>query len=57
MNMMGQAGGAISPIVFGALTQKGFPVLPFFITSAVLIAAALMWAFLINLERAVTGEC
>ena len=54
MNMMGQAGGAISPIVFGALTQRGFWVAPFFITSAVLITAALMWAFLINPERAVT---
>lgn len=53
MNMMGNAGGAVSPVVFGALTQKGFLVAPFVITSAVLVIAALMWAFLINPERSV----
>jgi D-galactonate transporter len=53
VNMVGQAGGSISPIVFGALAQNGYWVAPFYITAAVLVAAAAMWAFLINPERSV----
>jgi MFS family permease len=53
MNMVGQGGGSLSPIVFGALTQRGHWIAPFYITSGVLLAAALMWAFLINPERSV----
>jgi len=51
--MVGQGGGSLSPIVFGALTQRGHWIAPFYITSGVLLAAALMWAFLINPERSV----
>ena len=53
MNMVGQGGGSISPIVFGTLAQRGFWMAPFYITSGVLLAAALIWAFLINPERSV----
>lgn len=53
MNMVGQGGGSISPIIFGALAQRGYWMAPFYITSGVLLAAALMWAFLINPERSV----
>ncbi|MGA2990998.1 MAG: MFS transporter, partial [Candidatus Korobacteraceae bacterium] len=56
MNMVGQGGGSLSPIVFGALAQRGFWIAPFFITSGVLLAAALMWAFLINPERSVVDR-
>ena len=53
MNMVGQGGGSLSPIIFGALAQNGYWVAPFFITSGVLVAAAAIWAFLINPERSV----
>jgi sugar phosphate permease len=53
MNMVGQFGGSISAIVFGMLTQRGNWVLPFYITTGVLLVASLMWIFLINPERTV----
>ena len=53
MNGVGQAGGSISPIVFGALSQAGYWVAPFYLTSGILVIAALMWAFVIDPESTV----
>lgn len=53
MNMVGQGGGSLSPIVFGALAQNGYWIAPFYITSGVLVAAAVIWGFLIDPERSV----
>ena len=53
MNGIGQGGGSISPIVFGALSQAGYWMAPFYLTSAILVIAALMWAFVIDPESTV----
>jgi hypothetical protein len=43
----------VSPIVFGALVQRGFWIAPFFVSAGVLLTGALIWAFLIDPERSV----
>jgi hypothetical protein len=43
----------LSPIVFGALVQRGLWVTPFFISAGVLLMGGLIWAFLINPEKSV----
>ncbi len=53
MNMIAQAVGATSMIVFGALVQRGYWLAPFLIIAAILTGAALLWAFAINPERSV----
>jgi MFS family permease len=53
MNMMGNGIGAISPIVFGVLAQRGMWVAPFVVAAAVLVAGALMWGLLVNPEKSV----
>jgi sugar phosphate permease len=53
MNMAGSLAASLSPIVFGALVQRGLWVTPFFISAAVLLAGALIWGFLIDPERSV----
>jgi sugar phosphate permease len=53
MNMAGSLAASLSPIIFGALVQRGFWITPFFITAGVLLAGALIWAFLIDPERSV----
>jgi sugar phosphate permease len=53
MNMIAQLVGSLSAIIFGVLVQRGFWVAPFYLTSAVTIASALLWAFAINPERSV----
>ena len=53
MNMIAQLVGSLSAIIFGILVQKGYWVAPFYLTSAVTITAALLWAFAINPERSV----
>lgn len=44
-------------IIFGALVQRGLWITPFVITAGVLLAGALIWAFLIDPERSVVGAC
>ncbi len=56
MNMAGNIGGAISPLVFGALVQFGSWQAPFFVAGGVLVAGALCWAFLINPEKSVVEK-
>jgi sugar phosphate permease len=53
MNMAGSLAASLSPIIFGALVQRGFWITPFFISAAVLLTGALIWAFLIDPERSV----
>jgi sugar phosphate permease len=55
MNMAGSLAASLSPIIFGALVQRGFWITPFFITAGVLLTGALIWAFLIDPERSVVG--
>lgn len=56
MNMVGQASGSLSAILFGALTQRGMWLAPFYITSGVMLGSGLLWAFAINPERVVTDK-
>jgi sugar phosphate permease len=53
MNMAGSLAASVSPIVFGALVQRGFWIAPFFVSAGVLLTGALIWAFLIDPERSV----
>jgi sugar phosphate permease len=53
MNMAGSLAASLSPIIFGALVQRGFWITPFFITAGVLLAGAFIWAFLIDAEQSV----
>jgi sugar phosphate permease len=55
MNMAGSLAASLSPIIFGALVQRGFWITPFVITTGVLLAGALIWAFLIDAERSVVA--
>jgi sugar phosphate permease len=53
MNMVGNGTGAISPIVFGFLAQRGMWVAPFVIATGVLVAGAFIWGLLVNPEKSV----
>jgi hypothetical protein len=56
MNMVGQAAGSISAIIFGALVENFSWLAPFYAISAVMLGSALLWAFLIDPERLVTDR-
>jgi hypothetical protein len=49
----GKFSGVSIPIIFGALVQRGFWILPFFIPAGVLLTGALILAFLIDAEKLV----
>jgi sugar phosphate permease len=53
MNMAGNIGGALSPLVFGALAQYGSWEAPFFVSAGLLVIGALIWAFWLNPEASV----
>jgi sugar phosphate permease len=53
MNMAGSLAASISPIIFGALVQRGLWITPFFISAGVMLTGALIWAFLIDPEKSV----
>jgi sugar phosphate permease len=53
MNMAGSLAASLSPIIFGALVQRGFWITPFFISAGVLLTGALIWTLLIDPERSV----
>jgi sugar phosphate permease len=53
MNMAGSLAASLSPILFGALVQRGFWITPFFISAGVLVTGALIWTLLIDPERSV----
>ncbi len=50
INMVGNLGGSLSPVVFGILAQYGAWTAPFYISAAVMVAGSLLWTFLINPE-------
>jgi sugar phosphate permease len=53
MNMAGNIGGALSPLVFGLLVQFGSWVAPFIVAAALLIAGSAVWAFWLDPEKSV----
>jgi sugar phosphate permease len=53
MNMAASLAASFSPVIFGFLVQRGFWIAPFFISAGVLLAGALIWAFLIDPEQSV----
>jgi len=53
MNMAGALAASVTPLVFGYYFGKGSWMVPFFITSGVMLLGALIWTFLINPEKSV----
>ena len=53
MNMAGALAASFTPLIFGYYFGKGSWMIPFFITSGVMVIGALIWTFLINPERSV----
>lgn len=53
MNMAGNIGGALSPIVFGILVTIGSWQAPFVVAASLLVAGAACWAFWLNPEKSV----
>jgi sugar phosphate permease len=53
MNMAGNIGGALSPLVFGYFFQYGYVQAPFVMTAALLVAGAGVWAFWLDPDRSV----
>jgi MFS family permease len=53
MNMAGNIGGALSPMVFGILVQFGSWIAPFIVAATLLIFGACVWAFWLKPEVSV----
>jgi sugar phosphate permease len=53
MNMAGALAASVTPLIFGYYFGKGSWMVPFFITSGVMVVGALIWTFLIDPERSV----
>jgi sugar phosphate permease len=53
MNMAGNIGGALSPLVFGIFFQYGNWQAPFILAAALLVAGACVWAFWLDPDRSV----
>jgi MFS family permease len=53
MNMAGNIGGALSPIVFGVLVQFGSWKAPFIVAASLLIVGATVWAFWLDPDASV----
>jgi D-galactonate transporter len=53
MNMAGNIGGAISPLVFGFLAQYENWAAPFVLSAALLVAGAAVWAFWLDPDQSV----
>jgi sugar phosphate permease len=51
MNMAGNFGGAISPIVFGILVQVGSWQAPFIVAAALLVIGSAVWAFWLDPDK------
>jgi MFS family permease len=56
MNMAGNIGGALSPVVFGFLVQYGSWQAPFIVAAALLVLGAAIWAFWLDPEKSVVGQ-
>jgi len=55
MNMAGNIGGALSPIVFGVLVQFGSWQAPFIVAASLLIVGAAVWAFWLDPDASVVA--
>ena len=53
MNGCGNMAGALSPIVFGFLVQRGMWQAPFFVTATILLIGATIWIFLTDPNKQV----
>jgi sugar phosphate permease len=53
MNMAGNIGGALSPVVFGYLAQDGYWHAQFFIAALLLLFGAAVWAFWLDPDQSV----
>ena len=51
MNMAGNFGGALSPLVFGVLVQFGSWQAPFIVAAGLLVAGAAVWAFWLDPDK------
>ncbi|MGA9432063.1 MAG: MFS transporter, partial [Xanthobacteraceae bacterium] len=51
MNMAGNFGGALSPIVFGYLAQSGNWQAPFIVAAALLVIGSAVWAFWLDPDK------
>jgi sugar phosphate permease len=51
MNMAGNIGGALSPIVFGFLAQGGNWEAPFIVAAALLVVGSAIWAFWLDPDK------
>jgi len=56
MNMAGNIGGALSPIVFGVLVQFGNWQAPFIVAAALLVAGSCVWAFWLDPDKSVVTQ-
>jgi sugar phosphate permease len=56
MNMAGNFGGAMSPLVFGFLAQNGNWQAPFVIAAVLLVLGAAVWAFWLDPDRSVVEK-
>jgi ACS family glucarate transporter-like MFS transporter len=56
MNMAGNFGGALSPIVFGYIAKQGDWVTQFYIAAALLLTGAAIWGFWLDPQRSVVEK-
>jgi hypothetical protein len=56
INMIGQAAGSVSAIIFGMLVQNVSWLAPFYVISAVMLGSAILWAFFVDPEKLVTDR-
>jgi sugar phosphate permease len=56
MNMAGNFGGALSPIVFGFLAQYGNWQAPFIVAAGLLVIGSAIWAFWIDPDKAILTD-
>ncbi len=56
MNMAGNIGGALSPLVFGFLVQYGNWQAPFIVAAALLVVGSVVWAFWLDPDVSVVSE-
>src|SRR5246500_5672519 len=56
MNMAGNIGGALSPLVFGVLAQFGSWAAPFIVAAGLLVVGSVVWAFWLDPDASVVEQ-